>query len=459
MSLLFYRFFLLLYYTGIRILAVWNFKAKLWVQGRKTFPAIDYSKTNNKVVWMHCASLGEFEQGRPLVETIKLNYPASIIIISFFSPSGYEITKKFKEADHIFYLPEDSAANAKRLIHQINPSLVLWVKYEYWFYYLRELKKNNIPTLLISGVYRPNMPFFKWYGVLWKKMLQSFTHFFVQNLQSKTTLAKVVQADKITHAGDTRFDRVISIAEKFDDIPGIKKFCNNQCVVVAGSTWEDDEAEWIHYVKIHPEIKFIIAPHEIDKENLADVKKKFPTSIFYSEWIAASSQQSAVSNEQSVVRSQRSVIREQQSTGNDQRSTINCLIIDNIGMLSRLYKYATVCYVGGGFRSDGLHNILEAAVYGKPVIFGPEFEKNFEAIEMMEHGGAICINNAVELEKILNQLLNNEKYLNETGKAAGNYVYNNAGATKKIMEFIKKNAFLPVDQNLLQKDQNPSSLS
>ncbi|MEO6327675.1 MAG: glycosyltransferase N-terminal domain-containing protein [Ginsengibacter sp.] len=434
--ILLYRFFLLLYYTCIRILSLWNLKAKAWIEGRKNFPAIDYTKGNNEVVWMHCASLGEFEQGRPLIEAIKSCYPSCKIVISFFSSSGYEIIKNFEGADHIFYLPEDSPRNAKKLISQINPALVLWVKYEYWFYFLNALKKKSIPTLLISGVYRTNMPFFKWYGTLWKTMLNSFTHFFVQNQHSKITLEKLIPAEKITNSGDTRFDRVITIAQKFQPVRGIKEFCGDHPILVAGSTWEDDEAEWIHYVKTHPDFRFIIAPHEIDQENLASIKRQFPTSIFYSEWMK----------------------NEQRSTINGQR-IINCIIIDNIGMLSRLYKYASICYVGGGFGSDGLHNILEAAVYGKPVIFGPEFGRNFEAIEMIEHGGAISIDNAIELEKILNELLSDDTELNRKGEAARNYIYGKAGATKKIMGFIKKNVFLPTDQIALQKDQHPTSLS
>lgn len=412
------------------MLSIWNFKAKLWVKGRSQFPEIDYTNTLKKLVWMHCASLGEFEQGRPLIEAIRKNYPDCKIVLSFFSPSGYETTKNFTLADNIIYLPEDSAENAEKLIHLIKPNLVLWIKYEYWFFVLNELKKKNIPALLISGVYRTNMPFFKWYGSLWKKMLGSFTHFFVQNSASEILLKQLINEDKITNSGDTRFDRVITISEKFTDVEGIKKFCGDQPVIVAGSTWEDDEAEWVHFVKVHPEIKFIIAPHEIDKENLADVKKQFATSVFYSEWIA-----------------------------NNHQQTTHCLIIDNIGMLSRLYKYATVCYVGGGFRSDGLHNILEAAVYEKPVLFGPGFEKNFEAIEMMEHGGAMCINNAIELEKILNTLLSNTEALQKAGRAAKNYVYSKAGATQKIMDYIRKNAFLQFDQIASQKGQNPSSQS
>ena len=406
---------------GVHVLSLWNVKAKLWIKGREDFPEVDYTNAKHNIIWMHCASLGEFEQGRPLLEEIKLYYPECKIVVTFFSPSGYEIVKGFKGADHVFYLPQDSPGNAKRFIEQTNPSLVLWVKYEYWFYYLNELKKKNIPTLLVSGVYRENMTFFKWYGYLWKKMLASFTHFFVQNEQSKNILEKLINGSKITCSGDTRFDRVISIVEKFEHVPGIEKFCGNNQVIVAGSTWEDDEAEWTHYIKNHHDIKFIIAPHEIDKENLAYVKKQFPGSVFYSEWMQ--------------------IIKEKSEAGN-QKSLHHCLIIDNIGMLSRLYYYATICFVGGGFGDDGLHNILEAAVYGKPVIFGPEFEKNFEAIEMMETDGAISIENALELEKTLNKLLNDDDELKRRGEAAKNYVYTQSGATKKIMDFIQKNLLL-----------------
>ncbi|MEO6219077.1 MAG: glycosyltransferase N-terminal domain-containing protein [Ginsengibacter sp.] len=428
MSLLLYNLFLALYKTGVLLLSIWNSKARLWIKGRKTFPKVDYSSAGHNVVWMHCASLGEFEQGRPLLEEIKLYYRACKIVVTFFSPSGYEIRKGFNGADHVFYLPHDSPRNAQKFIGEINPSLVIWIKYEYWYYYLYELRKKNIPVLLVSGVFRENMPFFKWYGYLWKKMLACFVHFFVQNQQSKNILERLVSADKITSSGDTRFDRVITIAEKFEHISAIENFCGNSQVIVAGSTWEDDEAEWTHYVKSHPEIKFIIAPHEIDKENLAFVKKQFPGSIFYSEWMRVVDEKPEISSQRSEVRSKKSLS--------------NCLIIDNIGMLSRLYYYASVCFVGGGFGYEGLHNILEAAVYGKPVIFGPEYEKNFEAVEMIERGGAISIENAIELEKVLNKLLSDEVEIKRRGEASKKYVYTQSGATKIIIDFIQKNLLL-----------------
>jgi 3-deoxy-D-manno-octulosonic-acid transferase len=428
LSLFLYNIFLLLYRMGISFAALLNPKAKQWIQGRKSIFIKFKSEVNSAhpLIWMHCASLGEFEQGRPLLERIKKEYPDHKVLVTFFSPSGYEIVKNYRGADHIFYLPHDSAGNAKKFIELINPTIVLWIRYEYWFYYLRYLKEKNIPVLLITAIFRRDMPFFKWYGSFWKKMLDCFTHFFVQNERSKKVLSSVVDEKLISVSGDTRFDRVIAIAERFEPVEGMEKFCGSDKVIVAGSTWEDDEAEWTHYVKTHTELKFIIAPHEIDKENLKDVKKQFPNSVFYSAWIA---NQNPLSFENSAK--------------NDHRSpSVNCLIIDNIGMLGRLYSYANITYVGGGFGYDGLHNILEAAVYGKPVIFGPEYEKNFEAIELLSSGGGIAIESALDLEKTLQELLPDEAELKKRGEAAKNYVYNNAGATGRIFEFIQAKRLL-----------------
>lgn len=364
---------------------------------------------------MHCASLGEFEQGRPLLEAIRAEYPSIIIVLTFFSPSGYEIRKDYKGADYIFYLPMDGMFNAKKMVDVINPSLVLWVKYEYWYYYLNEFKRRNIPVLMVSGIYREDQAFFKWYGAIWKKMLECFTWFFVQNENSKVLLNELGFSNNVSIAGDTRFDRVIEIAEKFEPLPLIEKFCGISKVVVAGSTWEEDEAEWTHYVKAHPQVKFIIAPHEIDSENLKDVKKEFPNSIFYSEL---------------------------KTLTDEIDNNIHVLIVDNIGMLSKLYRYAHITFVGGGFDDDGIHNVLEAAVYGKPVIYGPNYEKFSEAIELIECGAGICINNALELEKIMGELWHNENLLKEKSEAAKKYVYSKAGATKKIMEYIQANRLL-----------------
>jgi 3-deoxy-D-manno-octulosonic-acid transferase len=408
-----YSIFLSLYIAGLKILSPWNAKAGLWVSGRKKFPGITFPRDNNtKTVWMHCASLGEFEQGRPVIELLKKQNPSLRVVLTFFSPSGYEVQKNYTGADAVFYLPIDSKANADKMISIIQPSLVLWVKYEYWFFYLQAFKEHNIPVLLVSGIFRNRQPFFKWYGGMWKKILPSFTHFFVQDEASKELLTKAGFAENVTVSGDTRFDRVIEIAAQFTQVPMIQSFCGENKVIVAGSTWEEDEAELIHYVKANPQIKFILAPHEIDADNLEDVQKQFSGAVLYSQLKDAPG------------------------------VTTNVLIIDNVGMLSRLYYYADITYVGGGFGGDGVHNVLEAAVFGKPVIYGPEFEKFIEAIELTNCGGGISINSALELEAELNKLWENKTLLETTGKAAKTYVYSNAGASKKIADFIQANRLL-----------------
>ena len=421
-GIILYNLFLLLYSCGIRVASLWNPKAKKWLVGRKNiFATINGQQTTayGQPIWMHCASLGEFEQGRPLLEELKKEHPGQKIVLTFFSPSGYEVMKDYKGADHIFYLPIDSKENAKNFLDAINPSLVLWVKYEYWFYYLTEIKQRNIPAILVSGIFRKNQPFFKWYGVIWKKMLKSFTHFFVQNNESKRLLATLGFNQNVIRNGDTRFDRVLEIAEHFTPVAGIEKFCGNSPVIVAGSTWEEDEIELLHFVNVQQHIKFIIAPHEIDKINLKDVKNKFPNSIFYSDLVA------------------------QESNSNDQHSIPNVLIIDNIGMLSRLYNYATVSYVGGGYGADGVHNVLEAAVYGKPVVFGPVYEKFDEATGLVQAGGGISVDGGpVKLETILNTLLTDEAERKRRGEAAKQFVYENAGASKKIIQFIQEKRLL-----------------
>lgn len=410
----------MIYKAGIRTVSLGNKKAKLWIKGRKgIFKKLRNTVSefsNEKIIWMHAASLGEFEQGRPVLQKLKDTNSNIKIIVTFFSPSGFEIVKNNKEFTNVFYLPMDSRLHAEKWMNILKPDLVLWVKYEYWHYYLQEIQKRKIPLLMVSGIYRESQTFFKWYGGFYRNMLKPFTHFFVQNENSKEWLEKLVPAEKITISGDTRCDRVINIVNNFSEIPGIADFCGDKKVIVAGSTWEEDEAEWTHYVREHPEIKFIIAPHEIDEENLGDVQKQFAGSVFYSEWMS------------------------NRLTFN--HTEINCLIIDNIGMLSRLYYYATVTYVGGGFGDDGLHNILEAAVYGRPVIFGPEYDKNFEAEEMLESSGAISIKNAIELEKIVDELLKDNEELRIRSEAAKNYVYKNAGATDKIISYIESNKLL-----------------
>jgi len=429
------------YSWALHLAALWNPKAKLWVNGRKGWtkkmdnwrqqalsrqqPTIvqpeqggksDILHQQSKNIWMHCASLGEFEQGRPLLEAIKAQYPDHKVVLTFFSPSGFEIRKNYSGADLVMYLPMDGAANANAFIDAINPSLVLWVKYEYWYYYLAALKKRKIPVLLVSGIFRKNQPFFKWYGNFWKKMLLSFEHLFVQTEYSKELLQNIGIAQNATVTGDTRFDRVTAIAAQWQSLgESIEKFCEGHPVLVAGSTWNEDEEILIHYARAYPAIRFIIAPHEISKERITELQEEFPQALLYS----------------SLLNSSVSI------TGQS-----NVLIIDNIGTLSRLYKYATVTYVGGGFNQSGIHNILEAAVYGKPVIVGPVYEKFAEARALADAGGAYSIDNALELEALLNRLFNNPEEIENSSRIAKEFVYSHRGATTKIMDYIYKNRLL-----------------
>ena len=418
---LIYNLFLFLYAIGIRIATLWNPKAKKWLEGRKNSFAIINSTLQAhhlKPVWMHCASLGEFEQGRPLLEALKDKNPGQPIILTFFSPSGYEVMKDYKGADAVFYLPMDNIFSAKKFIETINPSLVLWVKYEYWFYYLQELKRRNIPVLLVSGIFRKNQPFFKWYGSLWKNMLQNFDHFFVQNESSMQLLQTLGIKQNVTVSGDTRFDRVIEIAKQELDDPIIKTFCQNQKIIVAGSTWEDDEIILAAYGdETGHQQKIIVVPHELDKEHLNGIKKMFKKSIFYSQ----------VQNDAALI-----------ST----LTQYNTLIVDTVGMLSRLYNYGHINYIGGGFTNDGIHNILEAAVWAKPIIIGENYEKYFEATDLIDCAAAESINDVNEFKEVVDNWLSDNIAYDESATAAKNYVFAKAGATSKIVEYIYVNRLL-----------------
>ncbi len=405
----------------------WNTKASLWLKGRRNiFGHIRSSLGNTdlkKVVWMHCASLGEFEQGRPVLENLKRYYPEVCIVLTFFSPSGYEEKKTYEGADFIFYLPVDSAGNAKEFLNIINPALILWVKYEYWYYYITEVKRRNIPLLLISAIFRRHQLFFKPYGSLYRRMLHCFTQIFVQDNESATLLNTIGLKNNVTVSGDTRFDRVIEIAGNSEAIERIEEFCHAKDVIVAGSTWLEDEEELSHFANVHPEIRFIIAPHEIGPAHLRQVKKLFRNSVFFS---------------------QLPVVKKPDADKllpSPAYSGVNVLIIDNIGMLSRLYKYASVSYIGGGFGQDGVHNVLEAAVYGKPVVFGPVFDKYIEAEELVNSGGAFPVENALQLEERLNLLLSDKHKYEKACKASAGYVYSKKGAKQKILDYIVQQGF------------------
>jgi 3-deoxy-D-manno-octulosonic-acid transferase len=415
-----YRISIFLYLYAIRLASLWNPKARLWVLGRKEGIAEARRRFRDEqrtVVWFHCASLGEFEQGRPLIEQLRRRHPRICVLLTFFSPSGYEACKNYGGADHILYLPLDTPRNARCFIDACAPALAVFVKYEFWHYYLETLKTRHIPTLLVSAVFRENQPFFRWYGRFWRNMLGAFTQFFVQDTTSLDLLKGLGLGEKAIFSGDTRFDRVLEITEDGDgrEILPAAAFSAGGPLVVAGSTWSEDEKELAHFVRSHPEVRFILAPHEISKEHLREIRQRFPDHILYSEYAGVYA---------------------------EKRVPAQCLIIDNIGMLSRLYQYATITYVGGGFGGDGVHNVLEAAVWGKPVVFGPVYDKYREATELVEAGGGLTASNTLELEKCFDRLLKDGADLEQAGRSARAYVENKTGATRRILEYIQEKRLL-----------------
>jgi 3-deoxy-D-manno-octulosonic-acid transferase len=411
---------LLIYGAGIRIASFWNPKARLWVDGRKNlFPRLKQALEGkgHPRVWMHCASLGEFEQGRPVLESIRKSYPNAQVILSFFSPSGYEIRKNYEGANLVCYLPMDSGKNARPFMQIMDPDLAIFVKYEFWHHYLDALKKRNTPTLIISAIFRPSQPFFKPWGGFWRGMLSCFTHIFVQDDASAALIREAGFDNRVTVSGDTRFDRVIAVREKWEDIPTVRDFCRGHRVLVAGSTWPEDEEVIAHYARTRQDMRFIIAPHEIDEAHLADIERRYAASIRYG--ILSDPGHAAAGREDK-----------------------NVLLMDNMGMLSKLYAYADITYVGGGFGGAGIHNILEAAVYGKPVIFGPVFEKSREARELLAAGGAFSIQSALEFESLVEELWSDAQMMKQACHTCDRYVREQAGATASILAYIQEKRLL-----------------
>ncbi|MEQ7800654.1 glycosyltransferase N-terminal domain-containing protein [Pedobacter sp. ASV1-7] len=401
-----YNIAIQLYGLIIRIFSIFNTKASLFVKGRHHIFEQITKKVNPEKphIWFHFASLGEFEQGRPVLELLKELYPKKRIIITFFSPSGYEIRKNYALADGIFYLPLDTQANAQKLIKAFNPELAIFTKYEYWYHYFKELHDKKIPLLIISGIFRPNQIFFKGHGAFHRKILSYVSHFFVQNKES-ITLLKSINIQNATLSGDTRFDRVAKNAANPKKLNAIEQFCNDAPVFVAGSTWPSDENLIASIAKTHTDWKFIIAPHEIGINHIKEIEKLFPQGIKYSTY----------------------------ATADQINNSAQVLIIDNIGMLSSLYAYGKVAYIGGGF-GVGIHNTLEAAAFGLPVIFGPKYDKFQEAKDLIQIGAAKSISNQVELEKALSALTETSEY----GLIASNYVNSKTGSTEQIVKYLSK---------------------
>ncbi|MBB2145574.1 3-deoxy-D-manno-octulosonic acid transferase [Pedobacter sp. LMG 31464] len=397
-----YNIGIVIYGLLLRLASLFNAKAKLFVAGRKNiFENIQRKiNSNDRPIWFHFASLGEFEQGRPVLENLKSNDPSQKIIVTFFSPSGYEIRKNYALAD-VFYLPLDTASNAKKFINSVNPKFAVFTKYEFWYHYFAVLHEKQIPLYLISGIFRPDQVFFKWYGSFYRGILKFVTHFFVQNEES-VSLLKSIGIDKVSLSGDTRFDRVYENAQQPKKIQEVEYFLGNSPTFIAGSTWLEDEKLLVSLTEKYPDWKFIVAPHEIGISHIEEIEKLFPNAIKFS----------ALSSQLTTNKSQ-------------------ILIIDNIGMLSSLYQYAKVAYIGGGFGA-GIHNTLEAAAFGLPVTFGPKYDKFQEAKDLIAIGAAKSISTSDELISAFDYFKANEMASADAEK----YVEQKKGATEIIVKAI-----------------------
>ena len=395
-------------FTGLaRLISPFNEKVRLWVTGQKNWFEVLSKKirTDEEYLWIHCASLGEFEQGRPVIEALKKEKQHIKIILTFFSPSGYEVRKNYRMADIICYLPPDTIRNAEKFITLVNPSVVIFVKYEFWNNYIARLSTNNIPLYLISGIFRKEQHFFKWYGSFFRRMLKRFTWVFVQD-QNSYELLGTLGLQNVSVTGDTRFDRVKEISKAAKDIPVLEMFRGNEKLFIAGSSWKQDEEIISAYINKYPDrMKWIFAPHEIDPENIERLERLFTVKCV------------------------------RFSCFSEDSSDARVLIIDNIGILSSAYRYAHIAEVGGGF-GKGIHNILEPACWGIPVIFGPNYKNFREAVELIELDGAGSFKKYEDFDRILDKWLTDELIYKKTASAAGKYVKENTGATNKIMQRI-----------------------
>ena len=393
----------------LKIVAVFSPKIKLFVEGRKSVFKILESKinANDKTIWFHAASLGEYEQGLPVIERIKEKFPNHKIVLTFFSPSGYEVRKNNLVADVTVYLPLDTKKNALQFLSIVRPEMVFFIKYEYWPNYLTELRKLGIPTYLISGIFRKNQLFFKWYGGFYRTALNTFTYFFVQNESSKKLLLELGKTN-VAVSGDTRFDRVASILEKDNSLDFIETFKNETLTIVTGSSWPKDENLLVDYINQTSEkIKFIIVPHNIKEEQIQELKN----SIF-----------------------KKVVLFSEKSTKN--LADFDVFIIDTIGILTKIYSYADIAYVGGGFGNPGVHNILEPATFGVPIVIGPNFSHFAEATALVNREGCIPISNKKELMDAFSNLIANDNIRHEKGHICNTFVQMNKGATDIIMKKI-----------------------
>lgn len=403
-----YNLVIYLYVSAVRLAALFNKKVSAMVKGEKDAFSVLQRRMDPKAkyIWFHAASLGEFEQGRPLIEEIRKRYPEYKILQTFFSPSGYEVRKDYKGADVVCYLPLDTPAHARRFVELTHPCMAFFVKYEFWKNYLTELERRRIPVYSVSSIFRPGQLFFRWYGGTYRRILKCFTHLFVQN-QESVELLKRIGITNTTIVGDTRFDRVLEICRQARELPMVELFKGENLTMVAGSSWAPDEDIFIPYFNEHPDMKLIIAPHVISETHIEEIIHKL----------------------------RRPVVRYSQIT-EDKARQADCMIIDCFGLLSSIYRYGEIAYIGGGF-GVGIHNTLEAAVYGIPVIFGPNNQKFMEAQGLKQAQGGFEIHSPADFNPLMDKFRTDYGFLDKSGKKAGNYVRNNAGALEKIMNEVK----------------------
>lgn len=398
-----------LYKLGVRAASLKNHKAKQLLEGQaRTFSYLKERLTpGTRYIWIHAASLGEFEQGRPLIEMIKVKQPDAHIVLSFFSPSGYEVRKGYNMVDAVVYLPFDLPENVDKFINLVNPQMAIFIKYEFWGNYLKTLKRRGIPTYLVSAIFRPGQVFFKPWGGMFREVLSCFTTMFVQNAASRTLLNKI-GFNNVEVAGDTRFDRVADVRNAAKDFPVVERFVSNsKFTLVAGSSWQPDEDIIVPYFNSHSGMKLILAPHEFDKERLDALLAKFkrPVSLY-------------------------------SCASADEMEQCDAVVVDCFGILSSLYRYGQVAYVGGGFGA-GIHNVNEAAVYGMPVVFGPNHKKFREATDLIACGGGFAIDGDEAFAKVMDKMLSNKAFLEKSGTIADKYIQSHLGAT----DFVYANIF------------------
>jgi 3-deoxy-D-manno-octulosonic-acid transferase len=400
-----------LYHLLIVMVSLRNPKARKWLRGRKNlFERIKKEVAPGApILWFHVSSLGEFEQARPVIENVKIHFPEYKILLTFFSPSGYELQKGYPLVDYVYYLPLDTPKNAVQFLNLVKPEKVFFVKYEFWFNYLTELKRQQIPTYIFSALFRPTQFFFRPWGKWFRKALRAYHHIFVQN-QSSAEVLKKFGFENVTISGDTRLDRVYQIAKTANRLPKVEKFCSGGKAIVAGSTWPEDEALFIRFINENtkPE-KYIIAPHEVHPESLKRI-----TSVLQKSWVLYSD-----------------------DLTNDQLEQAEVMVVDGYGYLVSVYRYAKIAYIGGGF-TTGIHSILEPAVYGMPVLFGPNYHKFHEAREMIQLGAALSVSSYEELSPLLESFLSDPERLNNVSQFASQYVESNRGATENIVNYFLK---------------------